>query len=299
MSRDHAERLRFAARPAGAVRPTCAVLLAALVLLSLGACRSAPIRTVDNRIGTGDAVQGQLVGFGSAQTFTFEGVESSLLDFALKSDAPHLAAPEVTIHDPEGNEVDVPLGIRSEADSANLQVKDLFLRRTGTYRVTVRAMTGAEPVFYRFNHRLRFPGQAPYTVRLTSDREHEAVVSIPRGGRIRFRVWPAADSEVKPEVVAVLDPDGERALDPSKRPRGMPRPVLDVNGQGMHVLSFSAPKPGRYTIRTRAAPGKPGVAKVAWTVQGPRRRARQVVHPNRDAPYGLPSRKERLSASTR
>lgn len=267
-------------------------LLAALLLgaLSLGACRGRPVEGMGTSLGSGDTLHGRLVEGRRSQAFTFEGVESSVLDFDLQADESNQASPQVALLDPEGREVDLAPHVKTAPGAATTRVRDVILMRTGTYQVTVTPASPCEPVYYRFSHELRFPGMEDFRVTLSACDEQPIYVSAPRGGQVVVRVAPMKGSSVKPLIKAVKDPWGGRTLDPTRKPDWAPPAIVSTGMDGTIFLNFTAPIPGMYTIVAASRPGSEGPALISTTVRLPPGPPRRVAHPNRPPEdFGLPA----------
>jgi len=267
--------------------PLLAVLGAALLL---GACRGRPVDSVGTSVASGDMLQGRLVEGRRAQAFTFEGVESSVLDFELKADESNQASPNVALLDPEGHEVDLAPHVKTAPGAATMQVRDVILLRTGTYQVTVTPPSPCQPVYYRFSHELRFPGMEDFRVTLRACDEQPIYVSAPRGGQVVVRVAPLKGSSVQPLIKAVKDPWGGRTLDPTRKPEWAPPAIVSTAMDGTIFLNFTAPIPGMYTVVASSRPGSEGPALISTTVRPPPGPPHRVAHPNRvPEDFGLPA----------
>jgi hypothetical protein len=255
----------------------------------LAGCRSRQLATPGTSVGPCDTLQGRLPPGRCGQSFTFEGVESSLLDFDLRSDCGNVAAPQVQLFDPEGNEVPVAAQTMTAEGAATTRVRDVVLLRSGSYQVKVVPQT-CEEVYYTFSHRLQFPGIQDMRLNLTSCRNQPVTISAPRGGQVTVQIRPWGSGGARVQVNGVEDPWGGRALDPSRRLEGAPPPMVHHGDDGSYYLNFNAPIPGRYTILAAAKPGGDGPAVVSAVVRQPSSPARRVLHPN-TAPdgYGVPA----------
>lgn len=220
---------------------------------------------------------GRMVAGRPAQTFTFEGVESSLLDFTVRATS-NESAPLVEVRDPEGQVLDVSGATVSQAGDATLKVRNLVLPKTGIYQVVARPAHPGREVFYSFEHQERYAPPPPQTVRLTASAPTPVYVSAPRGGLIAFTIRPARGSDLQPDVQAVRDPWGGPALDPAQVPHGANPPRVSHAADGAMILTFTVPRPGLYTILAAAKPGAPGVGTLNVDVRKPAHRARAVYH---------------------
>jgi hypothetical protein len=259
-----------------------------LLVVALCGCRSNPVRTAGTHTAAGDTVYGHLPGAAATQAFTFEGVESSILDFTIASDEGAQTAPTPALSDPEGHPVDITPFRRSALGAATARYEGIVLMRTGNYRVAAEGMDPSKPTYYRFHHDLRFPPIEGLRLRLVASDTRPVSVTAPRGGRVTVTIGPIAGSTVEPDIRAVNDPWGGRALDASQVLPGSPPPQLVRTNDGGVILSFVAPRPGRYTILAAARPGREGDAAVSTKVLAPEY-GRKIVHPDsRDLDYGLP-----------
>jgi len=264
-------------------------LLAFLLPLTLGGCRTQQIVACGTEVATCDTIQGRLPPGRCSQSFTLEGVESSLLDFDLKSDQGNLPAPRIQLVDPQGKQVALAAQTNTAKGAATTHVRDVVLLRSGTYQVTVTPQ-GCEEVFYAFNYRLHFPGIRDLRVNLTSCDTYPIRVSAPRGGQVTVQITPWQGSCTKVQVKGVEDPWGGRALESCRRLPNAPPPQVSHGDDGSYYLNFNAPIPGRYTVLAAAKPGGEGPAVVSVVVKQPRTQKRTVIHPNRAAQgYGVPA----------
>lgn len=266
------------------------VALALLAGLALSACRGRPVEGIGTSVASGDTLHGRLVEGRRSQSFTFEGVESSVLDFDLQADESNQASPHVALLDPEGRAVDLAPHLETAAGAATMRVRGVVLLRTGTYQVTVTPDSPCQPVYYRFSHELRFPPIDDLHVTLRPCDEQPIYVSAPRGGQVVVRVAPMRGSSVQPLIKAVKDPWGGRTLDPARKPEWAPPAIVSTAVDGTIYLNFTAPIPGMYTVVASARPGSEGPAVVSTTVRHPPGPGHEVAHPNR-APedFGLPA----------
>jgi hypothetical protein len=265
---------------------TLAVPLAAL----LGACRAGGrADAVGSSLAPSETLHGRVRECGQGQCFTFEGVESSLLSFSMVSDDGSISAPVPTMTDPDGKEVDVSPFVLSPLGAATMQVRGVPLRRTGLYRVAVGDPVPGHQIFYRFRHDLSFPPVEGMRVRLNANDPKAVYVSAPRGAQVDVRITPMKGSGVEPDVVAVLDPWGGRALDATMVPPGMPLPMVSHLQDGTLLLRFFAPLPGVYSVMAGAKGCRAGDATVGANVLPPASCTKDVWHG--DGPctgYGVP-----------
>lgn len=260
-----------------------------LVGLAVGGCRGRSLPTcAGTSVTPCDTMHGRLVDCRTEQAFTFEGVESSILDATVVSDVGNRAAPTLRMIDPHGEQVDLAPYIASPRGAATIQVKGVVLRRTGTYQVMVRTTVPGECVYYRFNHCLRFPPIECMRTTLRCDEVTPISFTAPRGGMVTVRVLPIGGSGTLPEIRGVEDPWGGRALDRTRVPQGMPQPTITVANGGGVFLNFVAPQPGRYTVLAAAKSGRGGPATIDASVRPMGGQARNVVHPNQaPSDYGM------------
>ncbi len=256
-----------------------------LIVAAVGGCRSNPAAANRTEVAVGETLHGRLPEGRAEQAFTFEGVESSGLDFTIQSDRGNWAAPNVALFDPEGNEVDLSAHVASDAGAATMNVRGVVLRKNGTYKV-VATPTGKSSTYYKFSHNLIFPPLSTKAA-LKSNDTYPIYITAPRRGLIAVKIEPASRSDLQPEIRGVKDPWGGRALDKTQVPRGANPPRVSRNGRTM-FLTFTAPRPGRYTILAAAKPGAEGVGNINVTVRTPEYPHRIVRHTNRPAAYGVP-----------
>ncbi len=271
-------RMERAVRPMG-------MAVAVALLLGLGACRSRSLAVPGTAVGPCDTLEGRLPPGRCSQSFTFEGVESSLLSFDLRSDAGNIAAPDVQLFDPQGKPIPVAAQTTTAKGAATTHVEGVVLLRSGAYQVTVTPQTPCETVYYTFHHDLAFPGISDLRVNLTSCDTYPVSISAPRGGEVTVRIQPLRGSSTRVQVNGVEDPWGGRALDPSRRLQGAPAPTVHHGDDGSYYLNFNAPIPGRYTVLAAAKPGGNGPATVSASVRPPPTTSRMVLHPDH-APDG-------------
>lgn len=271
------------------------VSLAVLILFVGAGCRSAPLETTGTAIQPGDLLYGRLPAQRELQAFSFEGVEGSLLDFDVLADGGNISAPEVELIAPDGTQVDIAAATESPAGAASMQVRGVVLLENGIYKLNVRPAVRGHHTWYRFAHELRFPAIESNRIRLTADQAHPIYVSAPRRGLVAFRMKPDARSDVVPEIRGVTDPWGGRALAKAQVPAGAPPPRLSRTHDGGQVLTFTAPRPGRYTILAAAKPGTEGVVNLSAEVRPPAGADRIVYHPNTPPHYGVPGNRHGAS----
>lgn len=273
-------------------RATRTLTLAALAcLLLLGACRSRPMLARGTQVTPCDTLCGRLVNGRCAESFTFEGVESSLLCFDVRSDCSNISAPRVSLTGPDGQNLPVAAETTSRGGASTTRVRDVVLMRSGTYRVTVTPTTNQD-VYYTFTHALKFPGVRNQPVNLVACQDHAFTLSAPRGGLVTVQIRPHRDhcTQTQFQVNAVEDPWGGRALDPASRPPNAPAPEVRHQSDGSYFLHFVAPISGRYTVYASAKPGHEGPAFIDTCVKPPRQCARRVMHPNtQPSGFGVPA----------
>lgn len=271
--------------------PRVAGLLGLLVIVGLvSACRtSRPIASPTTGVTSGDVLTGRLAPGRLEQSFVFEGVESSLLDFTLQADCGSDAAPRVEVLDPEGQALDVAGSTMTSRGSATMRVQSLVLPTTGIYKVIARPSVTGQPVYYRFSHKLRFSDIPDRRAHLSAEKSRPVYVPAPRGGLIVFNITPEAGSEMKPEIAAVKDPWGGPALDPALVPKGALPPRVSHAQNGTMILTFTAPRAGMYTILAAAKPCRAGVGTLHAEVRVPPNCNKLIYHNNQSAyGYGVP-----------
>ncbi len=263
------------------------VLLA--VLVGLTGCRTGPSSTVGTSVGSGANIQGRLPAGRMEQAFTFEGVESSVLDFTLQADRGNISAPDVTLLDPEGKKLPVSIGQSTAAGAATMRVTGVVLTKTGTYMVRVTPTVQTEDVYYRFQHLLRFPEATPRAVHLSASDPVPVYVPAPRNALVVVRVTPRSRGVV-PQLEGVEDPWGGRALDPAEVPQGALPPRVSHSADGTLTLTFTTARPGTYAILAGArSEQEEGPAFVRVEVRASRSPAHIVRHPDVEpGEYGLP-----------
>jgi len=259
------------------------------LLGSLGACRtSRPLATTPG-LASGDMLAGRMEPGRPEQSFVFEGVESSLLDFTLQADVGSEAAPRVQVLDPEGERLDVAAATLSSRGAATTRVHSLVLPKTGIYKVIASPSVTGRPVYYRFSHRIRFSQIPDRRTHLSAQQAQPVYVAAPRGGLIVFNITPARSSEMLPEIQAVTDPWGGPALDPALVPQGALPPRVSHAQNRTMILTFTAPRPGMYTILASAKPHHAGVATLHAEVRVPKTRGKVIYHDGQaSSGYGVP-----------
>lgn len=269
------------------MRRAC-ISVGVLVLVAVGGCRSAPVETTGTAVVAGDTLYGRLPANREMQAFSFEGVEGSMLDFEVLADGGNIAAPEVELVGPEGRPVDISSATESADGAASMRVRGVVLLRNGIHKLNVRPAVRGHHTWYRFHHTLRFPPIEENRVRLTAGQTHPIYVSAPRRGLVAFRIKADARSNVVPEIRGVKDPWGGRALDRTQVPAGASPPRVSRTFDGQQVLTFTAPRPGRYTILAAARTGTEGVASFSAEVRPAPGSDRVVYHPNTPPHFGVP-----------
>ncbi len=264
------------------------ILAGVLVLVAIGGCRSAPVETTGTAVVAGDTLYGRLPASRELQAFSFEGVEGSMLDFEVLADGGNIAAPEVDLVGPEGRQIDISSATESAVGAASMRVRGVVLLRNGIHKLSVRPAVRGHSTWYRFHHTLRFPPIEENRVRLTAGQTHPIYVSAPRRGLVAFRIKADSRSNVVPEIRGVKDPWGGRALDRSQVPAGASPPRVSRTFDGQQVLTFTAPRPGRYTILAAARTGTEGVASFSAEVRPAPGSDRMVYHPNTPPHFGVP-----------
>ena len=268
----------------------CVLAIGVAVLLvgaGLGGCRTSPQTLCGTEVGPCDTIQGRLPEGRCNQAFTFEGVESSLLDFTIKSDDGSVAAPQVTLTNPEGKKIALAAHTRTAEGAATTVVQGVVLLRSGTYHVTVTPVV-EYPVYYAFNYTLRFPPVEGMQLDLVAGEPYPVTFSAPRGGMVTVSIFPLKGSCTQVQLDGVEDPWGGRALDRCRQIEGAPPPQI-AHGRGDSTyLNFMAPIPGRYTVLAAAKPGGDGPAVLNVRVRPTSGNSRQLIHPNRNpSGYGM------------
>jgi hypothetical protein len=265
-------------------------LLAALALagvaLGAGGCRGRTLRPTNpeaagTNIATGDMLSGRLAVEAPTQTFTFEGVEYSLLDFTLQSDELNRSAPKPVLTDPEGRAVDLTAHRTSPLGAATSKYEGLVLLRTGTYTLNLASTDRSQDSWYIFKHQLRFPSIVGDSARLDETLTHPVSFTAPYGATVSVRIRPSPRSSLKPEIRGVVDPTGGGALDAAKTPAGVLPPQVAPTVDGGQMLVFVAPRAGRYTVLASAKAGTSGEALIDVDVTPPNF-DRAIWHPGSD-----------------
>ena len=263
------------------------VLALAALAAGLTGCRTQPATLCGTEVGPCDTIHGRLPQGRCSQAFTFEGVESSLLDFSIRSDDGSVAAPQVTLTNPEGKEIALAAHTATPEGAATTRVEGVVLLRSGTYHVTVTP-TVDYPVYYMFDYTLRFPPVEGMQIDLVACKPYPVTISAPRGSMVTVSIRPMRGSSTKVQFEGIEDPWGGRALDPQRQLPGAPPPQMSHGQDGSTYLNFMAPIPGRYTILTAARPGGDGPALLDVRVRPTGGKSRQLVHPNRNpSGYGM------------
>ncbi len=271
-----------------ALNPLVLVMACAI---ALGACSSAPPIAQDSNVLLGDTLHGRMVPGRTHQTFTFEGVESTLLDAYVKADERGEPAPVVAIHDPSGQELDVAAASTTKAEDHEFVVRKLVLPKTGTYKVIARPRDPSKQVYYTFKHNIRWAPMPDRKAHLSASKPAPVYVAAPRRGLVVFSIKPDRGSGLVPQIQAVKDPWGGPALDKSQVPAGAAAPRVHHTRDGKMILTFTAPRPGMYTILAAAKPGTEGVGTLRVGVKPPPEQAREVFHNDSAASgFGVPGR---------
>ena len=258
-----------------ALNPLVLVLACAI---AASACRSTPPVARDSSVGLGETLHGRMVPGRVQQTFTFEGVESTLLDAYVRADEDGEPAPIVSIHDPSGQPLDVAAASTTESREHEFVVRSLVLPKTGVYKVIARPRDAERQVYYTFRHNIRWAPMPDRKAHLSAETPSPVYVAAPRRGLVVFSVKPDRDSGLVPQIQAVKDPWGGPALDKSQIPPGAPAPRVHHTDDGKMILTFVAPRPGMYTILVGAKPGSEGVGTLRVGVKPPENSGRQVFH---------------------
>lgn len=248
------------------------VALVVMLVAGLGGCRGRAVRNneaVGTNIATGDMLSGRLAVEAPAQTFTFEGVEASLLDFTLRSDELNRSAPKPRLTDPEGKPIDLVAHRTSPIGAATSTYEGVVLMRTGTYTLNLASTDRTSDSWYIFQHQLRFPSVVGDTARLDEATTHPISFTAPYGATVSVRVRPSPRSSLKPDIRGVVDPSGGRALDATQTPGGVLPPQMAPTIDGGLTLLFIAPRAGRYTVLAAAKPGTSGEALIDVDVTPP------------------------------
>jgi hypothetical protein len=238
----------------------------------LAACQPMRNRSPEaegTHIATGDMITGRLATEAPTQRFSFEGVESSLLDFTLQSDELNRQAPTVALSDPAGQPVDLERYRTSPAGAATATYQGLVLARTGTYTLDVASADQRTDSWYIFKHQLRFPSVVGDQVALDPTTPTPITFTAPYGATVSVRVRPSPRSTALPDIRGVVDPSGGRALDGAQVPAGAVQPQMAVTAGGGVQVMFVAPRAGRYTVLAAAQAGTAGEALVDIDVTPP------------------------------
>lgn len=236
--------------------------LMALALL-LPACQPMRNRGPEaegTHIATGDMITGRLATEAPAQRFSFEGVESSLLDFTLQSDELNRPAPTVVLTDPSGQPVNLEMHRTSPKGAATSTFQGVVLLRTGPYTLDVTSADQRRDSWYIFKHQLRFPSVVGDQVALEATRATPISFTAPYGATVSVRVRPSAQSAARPVIQGVTPPAGAG---------GAMRPQMAAAAGGGVQVVFVAPAAGRYTVLAAAQPGTAGDALVDVDVTPP------------------------------
>ena len=268
----------------GAITFSVGALVALAVLT--GGCRSHRVESPGTHVSNGDILSGRLDPQVPREAFTFEGVESSLLDFTLQSDELNRSAPHPVLTGPDGQQVDLNGHRLTPEGAATTRYAGIILLRTGTYRLTLDSADTCNESWYLYRHALRFPSIVDERARLTACATHPISFTAPYGGTVSVRVRPANRSPLQPDVRGVIDPLGGRALDPTATPGGVLPPQMAPTTDGGVILVFVAPRPGRYTVLAAAKPGHEGEARIDVDVNPPSF-DRAVWHPGSDPTAAL------------
>jgi hypothetical protein len=265
--------------------------LAVGALLVLSGCRSRGLPgSTGTRIGPGQTIYGRLPEGRATQSFTLQGVESSLLSFSVDSDRRDFASPAVALLDPAGQPLDLAPFVVTPEGAASYAVQGVVLLQTGTYLVTVKPQSEDKSGYYTFRYNLGFPPIEGMRTTLKADEPIRIGISAPEGGLVSIRIAPFAGSGVRPDIRGVKDPWGGLALDPARRPERTPPAQVSHGQDGSMYLSFPAPIAGKYVVLAAAEAGHEGAAVIDASVR-PRGPTGGVVHHPNTAPgdYGVPS----------
>ncbi len=270
----------------------CRLFNLALALAALGfigACRSAPPSAMSTHVGDEATLVGRMTPTRKAQTFTLQGVESTMLEFVVQAGDGAEAAPTVEILDPEGQRLPIAAAEGMEKGSATVRVTGLVLPKTGIYQVIATPTYGNREVLYSFRHKLTYLPPAPRMAHLSAEKPAPLYFSAPRGGFVAVTVTRARGETFTPDILAVKDPWGGPALDRSQVPAGANPPRVSRGGPNTMVLTFTAPKPGLYTVMAGAKPGASGSGTIAVQVRKPRGSRGFIYHGGAGSnAYGTP-----------
>ncbi len=265
--------------------------LALAAVATLGACRTQVPTSMRTHVGDSETMVGRMAPHRNAQTFTFEGVESSLLDFTVRAGDASEAAPTIQVMDPDGEQLPVETAVGSEKGSATVSVRGLVLTKTGNYQVVATPTYECREALYSFKHRLRYPTPGMRKAQLSACKPAPMYFPAPRGALVAVTVTRDRGEEFIPDILAVKDPWGGPALDKSVVPCGCNPPRVSRNCDNSMTLTFTAPKPGVYTVLAGAKPGAQGTGTLSVQVRKPRGCERYVYHGGAVASgYGNPGR---------
>jgi hypothetical protein len=226
-------------------------------------------QAVATRVLPGDVLHGRLTCSDGCQCFYFEGVEYSILSFAVKADGG--AAPQVAIEDPDGRPLQLSEEVCGKGPGAS--AKGLILRRSGTYKATVCKPQGSPETYYAFTHSLELANPEDKTVFLEPGKTETISFVASKGSRVMVEVTPAHSCNVTPKFLSVKDPTGGRALAPEARLEGAPEAWIVTSRGGKKRVDFNASRSGRYTVVVTAEDCTSGkaTAHVAVHPPGPNR----------------------------
>ncbi|MDF1699640.1 MAG: hypothetical protein P1V36_00580 [Planctomycetota bacterium] len=257
----------------------------------LTGCKTSVPTTMNTHVGESQTMVGRMAPHRESQTFTFEGVESSLLDFTVQAGDASVAAPTIAVMDPDGERLPVETAVGAQKGSATVSVSGLVLSKTGNYQVVATPSNTCGELCYSFRHRLRYPPPAPRKTQLSACKPAPLYFSAPRGGFVAVTVTRDPGQEFIPDIVAVKDPWGGPALDKSQVPCGCNPPRVSRSCNNSMILTFTAPKPGIYTVMAAAKPGAEGTGTISVQVRKPKGAERYVYHGGaRATAYGNPGR---------
>ena len=232
-------------------------------------CTPAPCtpEKVVTRVLPGDVLHGRLTCTDGCQCFYFEGVEYSILDFAVRADQKGSTAPQIAIEDPDGR----PLALSDEVcgKGSRSSARGLILRRSGTYKATVCKQPGQPEVYYAFTHDLRLANPDDKAMWLEAGKTQTISFVAPKGARCMVEVTPDHACNVTPKFLAVKDPTGGRALSPEAKLDGAPDAWIVGARGGTKRVDFNAPRSGRYTVVVTAEDCTSGKALAHVSVHPP------------------------------
>jgi hypothetical protein len=214
------------------------------------------------------------------ECLSFDGVESTLLDFKLQSDEGCLAAPRIEITGPDGKALALP--VMQGEGSAVRSAQGIVLPRTGKYGVTICKATCDPETYYTFSYDLRAVPPDVTTMHLKPCSKERVTFTVPRGSRCMVTVRPKSRCGAEPKFLSVVDPYGGRALNPAAVIEGAPLPVVKRDAGGATILDFNAPHPGRYTVTISAADGTEGDVTTQVLLFTPRPLLRSLYHSNQE-----------------